>query len=530
MEVRGGTVRDVREKPGDGAIAPDTTVLVGVDAAADRLEEVGVGDAVAVGYGLTADGVRPHTAIGGRHVLLRGGRVTAPAGDTSRHPRTAIGFSADGRRMFLATADGRTAGTPGVTLRDMAGRLLRAGATDALELDGGGSSTLLAREPGAAAPTVWNRTGGLFRAVPNGLVVLAPPGSGRVRGVWVRPRIESRPPPGSAVPRQADPHRVFSGLRRALTAATHDENHGPVRHPPRPESLRWSASGGAVSGGRDVRYTAGAPGAATVTARWGPVHGAVELEVLPGPARLAAAPASLAFPDASGAARMALTGVAPDGSRAPVEPDDVVLDFDPELVDVAPRPDGTLRVAPRTDRGAGGIAVSVSGSHGTVRTTVPVRIGTVTEQVAGFDDAERWTASAVRGEASVRAVPDRSGEGRALALAYDFTSGQGTRAAYAHPPSPIRLDREAFGFGLRVRGDGRGARITLSLVDAEGRGHTLRGPEVDWTGWRRVEFDVPPAAHPLTLTRIYAYETSPERAYGGELVFDDLTAVLAVEE
>ncbi|WP_415840195.1 phosphodiester glycosidase family protein, partial [Nocardiopsis gilva] len=429
LEITDGVVRDVRDKPGSGDIGPGTTMLVGVDTAADRLEQVDEGDAVALDYDLTADGVRPHTAVGGRHVLLRDGRVTAPD-DASRHPRTAIGFSADGRRMYLMTADGRTARTPGATLREMARRMLRAGAADALELDGGGSSTLLAREPGATAPGVRNRTGGLFRAVPNGLVVLSPPGSGKVRGVWIRPRVQSRPPRGSALPRQADPYRVFSGLRRALVATTHDEAYGPVRYPPRPESLRWSASNGTVSGSRDVRYTADAPGTATVTARWGPMRGTIELEVLPGPQRITAAPASLAFPDTSQSARFVLTGVAPDGARAPIAPDDAVLDFDPELVDVAPQADGTFRVEPRAERGTGEIAISVAGSDGGARTVVPVRLGTVTEPVSGFDDAARWTASAARAEASVRPVPGHSGDG--LALTYDFTRSQGTRAAYAH--------------------------------------------------------------------------------------------------
>ncbi|CAM3700436.1 phosphodiester glycosidase family protein [Nocardiopsis rhodophaea] len=527
LEITDGVVRDIRDKPGRGDIDPSTTMLVGLDAAADRLEQVDEGDAVTVGYDLTAGGVRPRTAVGGRHVLLRDGRVTAPD-DASRHPRTAIGFSAGGRRMYLMTADGRTARTPGATLREMAERMLRAGAADALELDGGGSSTLLAREPGATAPGVRNRTGGLFRAVPNGLVVLSPPGSGKVRGVWIRPRLQSRPPRGSALPRQADPYRVFSGLRRSLTATTHDEAFGPVRYPPRPESLRWSASSGTVSGGRDVRYTAGAPGAATVAARWGPMRGTVEVEVLPGPRRIAATPASLAFPDTSRSARFVLTGVAPDGSRAPIEPDDAVLDFDPGLVDVAPRADGTLRVEPRAERGTGEIAISVAGSEGRVRTAVPVRIGTAIEPVAEFDDAARWTASAARGEASVRPVPGRSGDG--LALTYDFTRSQGTRAAYARPPAPIRLDRPAFSFGLWVRGDAQGAGTALTVVDAERSTHTLRGPEIDWTGWRKIEFPVPQGvAQPLTLTRLYAYETRAERAYRSELVFDDLTGVLAVE-
>ncbi|CAM3691920.1 hypothetical protein NOGI109294_09315 [Nocardiopsis gilva] len=82
-----------------------------------------------------------------------------------------------------------------------------------------------------------------------------------------------------------------------------------------------------------------------------------------------------------------------------------------------------------------------------------------------------------------------------------------------------------------MRGDAQGAGTALTVVDAEGRTHTLRGPEIDWSGWRKIEFPVPQGvAHPLTFTRIYVYETRAERAYRSDVVFDELTATLAVDD
>ena len=62
-------------------------------------------------------------------------------GGSSRHPRTAAGWTRDGA-LLLLVVDGRSALSRGATLEET-GRMLRAhGAHEALNLDGGGSTTL----------------------------------------------------------------------------------------------------------------------------------------------------------------------------------------------------------------------------------------------------------------------------------------------------------------------------------------------------------------------------------------------------
>lgn len=93
-----------------------------------------------------------HTAIGGGPVLVHGGRMRI-TNDEERmfmgkaredlHPRTAMGYTADGRLLILAV-EGRHKGVAeGVSLTDLADILLSLGAVEALNLDGGGSSCLL---------------------------------------------------------------------------------------------------------------------------------------------------------------------------------------------------------------------------------------------------------------------------------------------------------------------------------------------------------------------------------------------------
>lgn len=62
----------------------------------------------------------------------------------ARHPRSAIGISRDSTRMFLVAVDGRRPWSVGMSLDELGALMLRLGAWDAVNLDGGGSTALWA--------------------------------------------------------------------------------------------------------------------------------------------------------------------------------------------------------------------------------------------------------------------------------------------------------------------------------------------------------------------------------------------------
>lgn len=127
----------------------------------------GVVDAVA-GIGLSDDGKQP----GG--LLVTAGRntgATARVAPEVRHPRTAAGVTTDGRTLIIVVIDGRQPGhSIGVTLPELAGIMLGLGAADALNLDGGGSSTFYYHRPDGTLLTN-QASGGTWRPVGNHLGV-----------------------------------------------------------------------------------------------------------------------------------------------------------------------------------------------------------------------------------------------------------------------------------------------------------------------------------------------------------------------
>ena len=120
----------------------------------------------------------PTVLLGGWPRILRDGQDVAVDAPTvegtisrnaeTRHPRSAIGFSRDSSTLFLLVVDGRTKKSVGMTLVELAAVMRQVGAWQAMNFDGGGSSTMIV--DGALVSTPRDSTG--ERAVGNALLVV----------------------------------------------------------------------------------------------------------------------------------------------------------------------------------------------------------------------------------------------------------------------------------------------------------------------------------------------------------------------
>jgi hypothetical protein len=101
--------------------------------------------------------VKLYNALSGKNRLVADGKNVA-GNDPAIHPRTGIGIMKGGRLM-LFTVDGREKGRSlGMTFLEMADAMIHFGAQDAINLDGGGSTTLVMDDPATPAndPQVLN--------------------------------------------------------------------------------------------------------------------------------------------------------------------------------------------------------------------------------------------------------------------------------------------------------------------------------------------------------------------------------------
>jgi Phosphodiester glycosidase len=175
VAVTRGRVASVADAPGEGAIAPGTTVLVGRDAGADSLRALHVGDRAQVSERLAPSASRVPLAFAvGGFPILRDDAPQAGLDTKTAATRTAAGFGDHGRTFYLLALDGSAESNAGLTVAELADTMGEIGADDAVNLDGGGSTTLVTRAPGDPASTVRNHPSGVAeRPVANAVGVFS---------------------------------------------------------------------------------------------------------------------------------------------------------------------------------------------------------------------------------------------------------------------------------------------------------------------------------------------------------------------
>jgi hypothetical protein len=514
--LRDGAVVSSTTTPGTTPLAANELALIGRDTGASALTAFEPGDKVDVQYGPRPDALDAAVAISGNVQLAHDGKVPDDVPDADLAPRTAVGFAENGRRMVLLTVDGRATGSRGLSLKEMGQLMIGLGADDVLNLDGGGSSTMLARSPGEAAPEVVNDpSDGGERLVPNGLGLVPTKGSGKLKGFQLEATGTAAEDADTDISKSS---RVLTGLTRVLTAKGHDETYAPATGTP-----YWSTGSNASVTNKGV-VTGRRAGDVTVTAAKGSARGRFPMTVLGTPIRLASSTRQVSLPDATAKGFFTVNGYDADGFSTWVEPQDVQLTFDDKLVTVVAQGNGFDVKAIGTDA----VSTVVTAKVGRLTTQLSVTAGLTSQIVDEVDDPARWQANAVPAGAATatRSVAEGHDGGQAIALDYSLTGSTATRAAYLSETPQQTLPGQPQKLGAWIYGDGKGAWLRANAYDgAGGSAQTLNlAATVDWTGWKYVEADIPAGlTMPLRFWRIYVVETVPTRQYSGRIVIDDLT-------
>jgi len=500
---RGGRVLATWPKAAGQRVPPGGLLLVGTG----RWSSVAGlprGSRVSRSTGMTTDapvGFRWGLGVGLQ--LVRDGVVTHHYRDDSdpHAARTALAWRDGGRTLLVLTAERRPGGASGASLgqgvNEIADELSALGATDAVLLDGGGSTTLVARPRGGAeAGVVGALQDGRQRAVPVGIGVFVPRGSGRVLGLLP----------------SLDAPTAFPGTHRRVTVRGFDEWYGAATVPP-----------GAVRLGTDTpdlvaadrpglvralqpgvgRVQASAPG--TAPGATGPAVGSTPLRVL-GPLAALSAPTELRLaPGSSTSFRVLGT----DGREsAPIDGLDLRAQVDARYVRVRTDPDGAVRLS------------APHGTEGAV-STVTLRVAGRAAEVLvrnGFQDVlllEPAAAGAVRVvRGTTRVVPLGPGV-RGLRVQ------PGAGGATAVPTQALLLPAGAQSVRLTVAGDGRPHAVRLLLGGPGGERRVLDLATATERGVQRLEAPVPaPAGWRVLGVQIFA---APGPS-GGALALISLTA------
>jgi exopolysaccharide biosynthesis protein len=145
------------------------------------------GDTIKIYNHLTNSLKKMMEMVGGNPIVVLNGQ-TAPLDSSSftisRHPRTAVGINQDTTKLFLITVDGRQPNLSlGMNLYELADFMKSIGVYNGINLDGGGSTTMVIRDSIMNSPS-----DGTERTVANALLVISKTQLGQVNKIKIIPK------------------------------------------------------------------------------------------------------------------------------------------------------------------------------------------------------------------------------------------------------------------------------------------------------------------------------------------------------
>lgn len=206
------------------------------------------------------------SAIGAMYRLIDNGKITDGLDASSAAPRTAVGVKPDGTVIFY-TIDGRQSGLSiGATIQMVAMRLSELGCTDAILLDGGGSTTMVSTYPDYTNSSMVNSPSeGVPRSVTNAVFLIS--------------NLKATNTPGSlyVTPKSLT---LLSGATTQCVASCVDTGYYPMKT--LPGAVTWSSAENAVSD-TGIFTAPDTTGVYTVSAQSGGVSGSTNVHVFSTP-------------------------------------------------------------------------------------------------------------------------------------------------------------------------------------------------------------------------------------------------------
>lgn len=423
-----------------------------------------------------------------------------------RHPRTAIGSSQNGKTLYMVAVDGRQTHSVGMTMKELAEFMLEIGAYNALALDGGGSTTFVAREPGTEDIIVQNSpSDGVQRRIPNALGVfsLAPPS--KLAGLYI----------------STENPDVFVNTSRAFTVKGYDEYFNPVII--NPEDVKWEVKG--VEGSFDGNvFRPVSSGKGIILASVGDVTSEFPVNVLNGPVELILNHKDITLISKE-RKTFKVTGVDEYGYKAPIDPNDVVWKTVGDIGFF------TLNTFVSINSGYGYISASVGNVSAYCAVTV---LPTTSVIVSDFEKPNASFLpypSTVKGSYTISNEQKHSGNSSGK-LSYHFEMADYNRAAYVElSGNGIALPENAIRIGLWVYNSQENSNwLRIEVNDSNNTKYRLGDlTKLDWKGWRYVEIPLTGVPMPARLTRIYLVQVNPIEEIGA-VYFDDLSIITVERE
>lgn len=468
--------------------------------------------------GETVDPSNLQMMIGGHTILVNGGKAAtfsrdiAASGIGGIRARTAVGYSQDGRYVYIIAAE-KNSNSSGLSLTELQSFMTSIGVWKGMNLDGGGSTTMVTRPLGeeTAGLTFNTEYGTEQRQVVNTLGVFSTAPEGKLQGFAVS---------GSQT--------LLVGQEGKYTAKGYDTYYNPIATGD--IKMTWKSSNNGIVSVSNGTIKGVKPGTATLTATSNGASSSIKVTVLGG-SELASltAGSGLGSLQAGTTISIPVTAKTKDGQSVTVPADSLTWEF----IGFKGKVSADQLTVSSVNAGAQvGYAIGRYDGYSTVVVLSAAASETIWENFENVSYPINFTtnASGVTGSASVTAGTGEKAGSKVLQLSYDMTAGIGKMYAYAqlNGSTGKEISATATSMSMDVMGDKSLNWLRAEFTDASGKTvYADLAKAIDWDGWKKLNVDLNGLniSYPAKLKRVYVVnveEGQDERAKTGTVAFDNI--------
>ena len=501
MIIEDGRVSELRHNMPPATIPEDGYVVVSNESNGQYLlENFEEGSVAIISMATLPNWRNIKMAVSGSSVLVNEGVIQREYkyNIKGRHPRTAIGSSATGKQIFLVTVDGRQQGSIGMTQKELAYLMRTLGAYYAINLDGGGSTTMLSRTEGEDSLELQNNpSSGYQRRVANAV------------GVFSKaPALE----PESLIIKTKDTN-MFKGTSRKFLVNAVDSFSNPVDIDA--SEVEWSVEGVEGSFLENIFYPKSA-GQAVITATYKELSSSIEVNILSSPVELLLDNNYIRVP-INEKVEISVKGRDINGFTALIDSSDI----DWSITDIRQGLNDGVFTA--KSGGAGYIVASFEKVIAICSFSVEADKQNLIDKFESINGS--FISYPFEGMGSYTISDEQKhSDNFSGKLSFDFPEYNDTKAAYlVFNEEGIEIEEDTDKIGIWLYNEKENSNwLRAQVEDSQGKKHLLTFTKnLDWTGWKYIETSLDNIPGPSKLKRIYIVSTSPD-SESGFVFFDDL--------
>lgn len=448
-----------------------------------------------------------NTAISGGAKILDNGVISASPGAVispkSRQPRTAIGITADGKELIFIVVDGRSHSI-GATQDELATLLLQYGAYNAMNFDGGGSSTMIAKTLDDQWLTIKNTLSeGSQRKVINGFGVFNNSTLGNISKLAIK----------------VDQDKVFKNTSANIEVYGYDEYYNRIDIPY--QDIIITADNEGIWNGQ-TSFTPTVVGDINITAQYGELTASTKIKSL----EISEIKSDISYVrlEVGESVYMNLSGLGSEGFKAKINSSTVKFE-------VSPATNGKVENGVFTALNNGDAYIKCS--IGEIVKYILVSVGSKKVPINSFETLAPenilFTSQpdTIQGSAEITNEQLIDGQ-KSLKLKYTFDISESTQAAYLDFITPIEIPDELtdglIGLEMDVYGNNSNQWLRGRIVDGDGNTKIVDfAKEINWEGWKKVKVILPDyLKYPIKLDRLYVASLKNDNINENTIYMDNL--------